>query len=60
MLFNLAVSMKYLTDGSAQLLMQLKCKKYTVRIEAQDIVRLRSCFLCSMQTAFFFNIHLVC
>lgn len=44
--FNLAVSMKYLTDGSAQLLTQLKCIKYTVRIEAEDIVRFCSCFLC--------------
>lgn len=51
--FNLAVSMKYLTDGSAQLLTQLKCIKYTVRIEAEDIVRFRSCcFLCRLQKAF--------
>lgn len=49
---NLAVSMKYLTDGSAQLLTQLKCIKYTVRIDAEDIVRLRSCFLCRLQKAF--------
>lgn len=50
--FNLAVSMKYLTEGSAQLLTQLKCIKYTVRIDAEDIVRLRSCFLCRLQKAF--------
>lgn len=41
--YDLAVSMKYLMDGSAQLLMQLKCKKYRVRIEAPGIVRLSLC-----------------